>query len=76
MTVGYADVAPHSGGFNVSKKKPAKPKATLYVEIDAQLKGRIDRIAELHGRKIVAEVTRALEFYLAAHEPKAGAGKE
>lgn len=52
----------------MGKKKPEK--ATLYVKIDAELKARVDRIAELHGRKLVAEVARALEFYLAAHEPK------
>jgi hypothetical protein len=47
-----------------------KPKATLYVEIDAGLKARIDRMAEANGRKLVAEGSRALEFYLAAHEAR------
>ena len=56
-------------GAQMAKKKP-RAKATLYVEIDADLKARIDRQAERSGRKIVAEVSRALEFYLAAHEPK------
>lgn len=44
-----------------------KPKATLFVNIDSDLKRRIDKSAEKNGRKLVAEVTRALEFYLAAH---------
>jgi predicted transcriptional regulator len=47
-----------------------KPKATLYVEIDATLKARLDKMAQFNGRKLTAEVSRALEFYLAAHEPK------
>jgi len=50
------------------KKKP--PKETLYVDIDATLKARIDRMAEINGRKLNSEVSRALEFYLAAHEPR------
>jgi hypothetical protein len=66
---------PYEPGCRVAKK--SQPKATLYVELDARLKARIDRMAELNGRKLVAEVTRALEFYLAAHEPKTnGGGKE
>lgn len=48
-----------------------KEKSTLYVEIDKALKDRIDRLALVNGRKLVAEVTRALEFYLAAHEAPA-----
>lgn len=70
------EVAPPPGGYDVAKKSPKKTKATLYVEIDVDLKNRIDRQAERSGRKIVAEVSRALEFYLAAHEPKDEPAKE
>lgn len=47
-----------------------KPKVTLFVEIDPALKARIDNSAERNGRKLNAEVSRALEYYLAAHEPR------
>lgn len=56
----------------MAKKKPAK--ATLYVDIDAELKARIDRLAEVRHRKLTAEVSLALERYLREEEPKEGLG--
>jgi hypothetical protein len=51
-----------------------KPKATLYVDIDKDLKERMDRLAEARRRKLTAEVSFALERYLAVEEAKEGLG--
>ena len=48
----------------------AKKKATLYVDIDADTKARMERLAKARRRKINAEVELALERYLAEEEPK------
>jgi hypothetical protein len=53
-------------GLHMAKKKPAKE--TLYVEIEAALKRRLERAAASNGRKLTAEVARALDFYLSSLE--------
>jgi predicted transcriptional regulator len=58
----------------MGKKKPAK--ATLYVDIDASLKKRMDRLAEVRHRKLNAEVSLALDRYLREEEPKEGLAEE
>lgn len=50
----------------------AKKKATLYVDIAADLKARMERLATRRRRKINAEVELALERYLAEEEAKEG----
>lgn len=47
-----------------------KPKATLYVELDLDLKRRLDRLARHRGRKLVAEALLMVRRYLDEEEPK------
>jgi len=54
----------------MAKKKPAK--AALYVEIPADLKQRLDKLAERRMRKLNAEVTIALQKYVEAEEKADG----
>jgi predicted transcriptional regulator len=49
-----------------------KKKENLYVDIDADLKRRITRLADVRLRKINAEVALALQRYLEEEEPKEG----
>ncbi len=64
----------------MAKKKPtrAQPprKEVLYVEMDADLKRRLVRLAELphRNRKISAEAIMALRRYLEEEEAKEGLG--
>ncbi len=74
--MGPAVRIPTYTGPRVSKKKPKPPKATLYVEIDPDLKERLEASAERNQRKIVGEVSIALEYYLSATEPKKPKGGE
>jgi hypothetical protein len=60
--------------MKVAKKK--EPKATIYGDIPASLKARFDAIAEAHGRKLVAELTIALERYCRQEEAKLESGEE
>ncbi len=53
-----------------------KKKATLYVDIDANIKKRMDALAEARRRKLNAEVEIALERYLREEEPKEGLDSE
>jgi len=46
------------------------PKATLYVEIDAALKEQLDRLAAANRRKLVAEVSIAIERHLRAEKAR------
>lgn len=50
----------------------AKKKETLYVDIDASLKDRLERLAKKRKRKLNAETELALERYLDEEEPKEG----
>lgn len=43
--------------------KPQQPKVPLYVKIRVSLRQRFEAIAEAHGRKLNAEIERALEAY-------------
>ncbi len=52
----------------VMAKKPKK--APLYVDIDADLKRRMNRLAGVRSRKLNAEVQIALKRYLEAEEKK------
>jgi predicted transcriptional regulator len=56
--------------LGMAKKKTA----TLYVDIEARLKSRLDSLAKKRRRKLNAEVELALERYLAEEEPKEGLG--
>jgi predicted transcriptional regulator len=47
-----------------------KKKKTLYVDIDADLKDRLDRLAAAHARKLTAEVEMALREFLNREEAK------
>jgi hypothetical protein len=47
-------------------------KATLYVELEAELKHRFDRLAQARRRKLTAEVAIMIERYLAEEEPREG----
>lgn len=49
-----------------------RKKETLYADIDAGIKQRMDRLAEARKRKLNAEVEIALERYLDEEEPKEG----
>lgn len=55
-----------SGGVLMAKG----PKATLYVDIDLELKRRLDRLATHRGRKLTAEVARMVSRYLSEEEAK------
>lgn len=57
----------------MSKKKPIK---TLYVDIPARTKDRLQRLADYNGRKLNREVTLALDRYIAEEEAKAGLDSE
>jgi 5-methylcytosine-specific restriction endonuclease McrA len=46
------------------------PKLTLYANIDADLKDRLDKLADRRGRKLTAEVEIMVRRYLAVEEPK------
>jgi len=46
------------------------PKATLYVEIDAGLKEQLDRLAAANRRKLVAEVSIAIERHLRSEKAR------
>lgn len=54
------------GGSLMAKR----PKASMYVEIDADIKQRMDRLAAHRRRKLNGEVGIALERYLAEEEAK------
>jgi predicted transcriptional regulator len=63
----------------MAKKKPAgrgqpPKKEVLYVEMDAQLKRRLVRLAELphRNRKITAEAIMAIRRYVEEEEAKEG----
>jgi hypothetical protein len=65
----------------MSKKKPTDreqppKKEVLYVEMDAQLKRRLVRLAELphRNRKISAEAIIAIRRYVEEEEAKEGLG--
>ena len=47
-------------------------KTGLYADVERTLKRRLKRLAELHDRKIGAELSIALRRYLDAEERKAG----
>lgn len=49
-----------------------KKKATLYVDIDSDVKRRMDRLAAARMRKLNAEVQMALVRYLQAEEKREG----
>jgi predicted transcriptional regulator len=49
-----------------------KKKENLYVDIDADLKRRLVRLADRRSRKLTAEVALALRRYLKEEEPKEG----
>jgi hypothetical protein len=52
---------------------PGKPeKVVLYLEIDATLKQRLVRLADVHLRKITAECVLALRRYADEEERKEG----
>lgn len=55
-----------------NEKKKKRQTATLYADIDADLKRRMDRLAERRKRKINAEVELAIARYLREEEPKEG----
>jgi hypothetical protein len=62
---------------DMGKKKgsgqPEKPaKSVLYLEIDAVLKDRLVRLADLHSRKITAEGVLAIRRYVEEEERKEG----
>lgn len=52
----------------------AKKKVPLYVDIDPDIRRRINRMAEVHDRKLNAEVQRALQRYLDTEEKREGLG--
>jgi hypothetical protein len=53
--------------------RPEKPaKDVLYLEIEADLKRRLVRLAELRSRKITAEGILALRRYVQEEEEKEG----
>jgi predicted transcriptional regulator len=65
----------------VNKKKPTGPpqppkKEVLYVELPADLKRRLKRLAELphRARKITAEAIIAIRRYIEEEEAKEGLG--
>jgi predicted transcriptional regulator len=47
-----------------------KKKKTLYANIDADLKDRLDRLAAASSRKLIAEIEMALRRYLDEEEAK------
>lgn len=47
-----------------------KPKATVYADVDALTKRRLERLAKARHRKLAAEVQLALDRYLDAEEKK------
>jgi hypothetical protein len=59
--------------------KSAKGKVVLYVEVPPDVKAEMERLAELHNRRLAGEVTTALQEYIARHraaeEDRAKGGK-
>jgi predicted transcriptional regulator len=51
-------------------KKKGPPKASLYVEISPALRKRFERVAKANGRKLNAELERALESHCAREEAR------
>jgi predicted transcriptional regulator len=53
-----------------------RKKEVLYVEVPADLKKRLVRLAETRARKISAEATLALERYVREEEQKEGLAED
>lgn len=59
-------VAPTTEEERMAKKQ--EPKVPFYAKIRASLRARFERVAEDNGRKLNAELERAMEAHCRQHE--------